>query len=265
MFMNRVIIYFIEGNLTLVLMSIILDVSSIDQNIGALKIISFITSLGLLLGMLVIYLKLFFQLYLVQDTTMSYYYVFYRPYFVDLKESEKFYHLLGMTKKILVVLFIIYSARKPEPQIFTIVVLLCIFILYTAYSRPHFSLFFTAAKLVADIMLVVIILLMREFGNQANKIYSKPTFSIKEQDEILKHGVILIILVCVYIGLYFILYVWGFIYEYIRFKNFDYQQYILSRAGQSVKLNAEANLNNTVNLSEPLDTRQEPTDRKGRN
>ena len=66
-FLNRIIIYFIEGNLTMILLSSILDISTINKNIGALKIVSFIFSIILLISILTVYLQFFYKLFLVES------------------------------------------------------------------------------------------------------------------------------------------------------------------------------------------------------
>lgn len=126
-FFNRTLIYLFEGNFTLLVFSVMTDISTSSFGMGAVKIVSYVLSWLLLITFLTVYINLFQRVYKTKNFRESDYFQSYNPYFSDLGENSKMNHLFGLFKKAIIIACIIFLSNYRDAQIYTVFTILILF------------------------------------------------------------------------------------------------------------------------------------------
>lgn len=234
------IINFIEGNFTLLALSVLADISTSSFRIGAVKILSFMACFLVLVLSMGIYIKLLYQAFIDKSFRGSYVYTFYRSYFIDLRERGKLYHLLGFFRKSIILLIILYIQTSRDAQIYTIIVLLILFQGYTIWQIPYFSIWYMVVKTCADLLLICILILVGVFGKQTEDMLRQRTFTFDQQSQMLNKGWLLLSLFTIYLALYIIIYVWRFKRCIFLLDEFDYEKYLAEQKELAKRASDEA-------------------------
>lgn len=186
---HRFIWFYVEANFALILVSLLVDLSSYDFSLGFIKYVSFMLSIVLLAALLVFFVYIFHLFGKSQpEKEVRDRYCYYFEDITAVRKDNIYFHHFTYAKKIITIFILVFIQDSFAVQVWTLVILYVIYLIYTLRLRPHKHLFVSYLVALAEVMMLVLLIFIFSADKYIGDMLSKQIITPDDQSTVLNFG-----------------------------------------------------------------------------